>query len=208
MAAQGGGGPSLFDQQMAAKISSPDEDNSQKDIIEAITSAAGKHFLTIAKMGGGVLPNVAAFGKTSVIDQPLGKSESWVDKPINQQTGPRGGLLAAIMNIFAKNREITDHTGGVGGNVHEGSSGEGGGSANSGGGGGGGDFGGGAGAGTADFQSFVADFAPQMVEYGGKMIAAGVSSDSVDVPMQRLSEISAPSVGASMRDNSAGVGMD
>ena len=139
--------PDLFAQQMALKGSQGkgDDSTNSDDVLQAVIKGSGKATYTMAKIVD--LPiNLSGLGETSITAQIDSEGISGKSIPsMISSLGPQGGFLAKLLSdIFIKNREVTDQTGGVGGNPHSGEGGSGGGDGGGGGGGGGGgDYGGG-----------------------------------------------------------------
>ena len=156
--------PDLFAQQMAMRASGKGDDSTNsEDTLQAAFKSSGKAVYNMAKLVA-VPINLSGLGETS-ITQPL-DSEGMSGKSIPSMIssiGSNGGMLAKLLtDIFIKNRDISDHTGGVGGNPH----GDGGGG---GGGGGGADTGGGGSSSGGSMSHFDGGG-------GGEMVAVSVSA--------------------------------
>ena len=141
-----------------------DDSTNTDDTLQAAFKSSGKAVYNMAKLVD--LPiNLSGLGETSVT-QPL-DSEGMSGKSIPSMIGSigsQGGFLAKLLtDIFIKNRDITDHTGGVGGTPH----GDGGGGSS--GGGGGGDTGGGGASSSGGMSHFDGGG-------GGEMVAVTVSA--------------------------------
>ncbi len=153
----------------------------EKSTIDAIFDNSGKQTYTAAKITGVPL-NLNNVGEVGLQKAIGGESEGITGKMIMPSFLPdmQGGFLAKLLHsIFVKNREITDHTAGVGGDA----SGSGG---NSGGGdfASGGDFGGG---GFADYNTASL----------GSMVSPSNFPDYDFIPVSRadLGNFSPPVVG-------------
>lgn len=201
--AGGGGGGGGFDYNAWAaanlnkKSDGGGDGTNEKGILDfVVDAAAAKGPGLLTKLTGA--PDMTQLGQTSVTTGF--DSEGFTGKtPPSLLTGAdlQGGFLARLLHaVFIKNREITDHT------QYINASGEGGS-------GGGGDGGGGAASsGGSDYApiSSMGGAEPQVIEFGGKLIAAGASYDGDFSFLRGESSItppSTPSVGVS-----SGVGME
>ena len=161
MAEQGGDiGARLFASgQLGGPKGAADDSVNNKDALQAIFEASDKTATYYLAKIGGLPVNLSGVGSTSALAQFESEGLSGKMLPsMFQNLGTQGGFLAKLMHdIFVKNREITDHTTGVGGDA-SGSGGSGGGGD---GGGGGGDWG--SGGSISHFDGGGADYVPVTV---------------------------------------------
>lgn len=212
----GGGGPNIADelfrqQNMRAKGDAGGDGANEKSIFDFLMDAiATKGPAWLTKLTGA--PNLEQAGQHSML-KPIEPQGSWLDKPINAMAASfsaQGGFLARLAGVLMKNRGEIGPAEGTGDALahHHGDSGTGSGSADTGsfesGGqalaGGGFDF-------NASFQQ-LGDFGGSAIEYGGKLLSAGVSYDEGGPPI-RLSDLGSLTASATpVTAERGGAGMD
>ncbi len=155
----------------------------EKSTMDAVFDNSGKQTYTVAKLTGVPL-NLNNVGEVGLQKAMGGDSEGLAGKMIMPSLMPdaQGGFIAKLLHsIFIKNREITDHTSGAGGDA-------------SGSGSGGGDFGGG---GFSDYNT---------ANMGGMVNPSNFPDyDFIPISRAELGSFSPPAVGTG-QDMSLGLG--
>jgi hypothetical protein len=163
----------------SAAKTGPSDGTNEKDIVDGVVlSGVEKSPGTVAKLTG-IPVNLNEFGQVGLQKAIGGDTEGLAGKMILQggllSDAPGGFLAKLLHDIFIKNREVTDHTGGVSGSDS--------------GGGGGGDFSSGGGDFSGDFigaQSSNMNF--------GDFASASSSYDWSDVSWASLGSLPRPTL--------------